>query len=177
MRNDGVSALAGRILRGPQVASKPVVGEVEGELSADAGNVAGAQPSATRSGEENDCRSGRHGGKTGSELLLFTGRSDSGPPTPLMVRGQRRKEEVLREKLRLKGSSSENERRVRQTEVAPTGRRGVGELVHMEPIGGVGKKGDVSFARGYGTMTVRRRLTGCLGIADADACMVAHPLS
>ena len=28
------------------------------------------------------------------------------------------------------------------------------ELVHMEPVGGVGKKGDVSFTRGYGTMTV-----------------------
>jgi hypothetical protein len=28
------------------------------------------------------------------------------------------------------------------------------ELVHMEPVGGVGNKGDVSFLRGYGTMTV-----------------------
>ncbi len=28
------------------------------------------------------------------------------------------------------------------------------ELVHMEPVGGVGNKGDVSFTRGYGTMTV-----------------------
>jgi hypothetical protein len=28
------------------------------------------------------------------------------------------------------------------------------ELVHMEPVGGVGKKGDVSFTRGYGSMTV-----------------------
>jgi len=28
------------------------------------------------------------------------------------------------------------------------------ELVHMEPVGGVGKKGDVSFARGCGSMTV-----------------------
>jgi hypothetical protein len=28
------------------------------------------------------------------------------------------------------------------------------ELVHMEPVGGVGKKGDVSFIRGYGSMTV-----------------------
>ena len=28
------------------------------------------------------------------------------------------------------------------------------ELVHMEPISGVGDKGDVSFMRGYGTMTV-----------------------
>ena len=27
------------------------------------------------------------------------------------------------------------------------------ELVHMEPVGGVGDKGDVSFTRGYGTMT------------------------
>ncbi len=27
------------------------------------------------------------------------------------------------------------------------------ELVHMEPIGGVGSNGDVSFTRGYGTMT------------------------
>jgi len=26
--------------------------------------------------------------------------------------------------------------------------------VHMEPVGGVGKKGDVSFTRGYGSMTV-----------------------
>ena len=28
------------------------------------------------------------------------------------------------------------------------------DLVHMEPVGGVGSKGDVSFTRGYGTMTV-----------------------
>jgi hypothetical protein len=28
------------------------------------------------------------------------------------------------------------------------------ELVHMEPVGGVGKHSDVSFTRGYGTMTV-----------------------
>jgi hypothetical protein len=28
------------------------------------------------------------------------------------------------------------------------------ELVHMEPVAGVGKKEDVSFTRGYGTMTV-----------------------
>jgi hypothetical protein len=28
------------------------------------------------------------------------------------------------------------------------------ELVHMEPVGGVGDKRDVSFTRGYGTMTV-----------------------
>jgi hypothetical protein len=28
------------------------------------------------------------------------------------------------------------------------------ELVHMEPVGGVGKRGDVSFTRGYGSMTV-----------------------
>lgn len=27
------------------------------------------------------------------------------------------------------------------------------ELVRMEPVGGVGKNGDVSFTRGYGTLT------------------------
>jgi len=36
------------------------------------------------------------------------------------------------------------------------------ELVHMEPVGGVGKKGDVSFTRGYGTMRVWSNAYSCV---------------